>query len=89
MINEGARILEQGMARRSGDIDVIWIYGYGFPVWRGGPMFYADTIGLPYICDRLAALALQTGERQYEPAPLLARLAAEGRRFDSLENAAQ
>ena len=82
MINEGARILEEGVARRSGDIDVIWIYGFGFPVWRGGPMFYADTIGLPTICDRLAALALQTGERQYEPAPLLARLASEGRRFE-------
>ena len=46
MINEGARILEEGIALRSGDIDVIWIYGYGFPLWRGGPMFYADTVGL-------------------------------------------
>jgi 3-hydroxyacyl-CoA dehydrogenase len=85
MINEGARILEQGIASKSGDIDVIWIYGYGFPIWRGGPMFYADAIGLPYICDRLSALAAQSGDKHYEPAPLLVRLAAEGRRFDSLE----
>ncbi len=53
MINEGARILEEGIAQRSGDIDVIWVYGYGFPIWRGGPMYYADQVGLPYIRDRL------------------------------------
>ena len=56
MINEGARILEEGIAQRPGDIDVIWVYGYGFPVWRGGPMFYADTVGLPYIRDRLSGV---------------------------------
>jgi 3-hydroxyacyl-CoA dehydrogenase len=81
MINEGARILEEGIAQRSGDIDVIWIYGYGFPKWRGGPMFYADTIGLPYIRDRLAALARATGDKRHEPAPLLKQLAAEGSTF--------
>jgi 3-hydroxyacyl-CoA dehydrogenase len=81
MINEGARILEEGIAQRSGDIDVIWIYGYGFPKWRGGPMFYADTIGLAYIRDRLAALARATGDKRHEPAPLLKQLAAEGSTF--------
>jgi 3-hydroxyacyl-CoA dehydrogenase len=81
MINEGACILEEGIAQRPGDIDVIWVYGYGFPVWRGGPMFYADTIGLPYIRDRLAALAKATGDTRHEPAPLLAKLAAGGSTF--------
>jgi 3-hydroxyacyl-CoA dehydrogenase len=76
MINEGARILEEGIAQRPGDIDVIWIYGYGFPIWRGGPMFYADTVGLPYIRDRLAALAKATGDKRHEPSLLLAKLAA-------------
>jgi 3-hydroxyacyl-CoA dehydrogenase len=81
MINEGARILEEGIAQRPGDIDVIWVYGYGFPVWRGGPMFYADQVGLPAIRDRLAALAKSTGDTRHEPAALLARLAAEGSTF--------
>jgi len=76
MINEGARILEEGIAQRASDIDVIWVYGYGFPVWRGGPMFYADQIGLPYIRDRLTEFARQTGDPKHEPASLLARLAA-------------
>jgi 3-hydroxyacyl-CoA dehydrogenase len=81
MVNEGARILAEGIAQRPGDIDVIWIYGYGFPVWRGGPMFYADAIGLPYIRDRLAALATATGDKRHEPSPLLAKLAAENSTF--------
>lgn len=84
MINEGARILEEGIAQRASDIDVIWVYGYGFPVWRGGPMFYADEVGLPYIRDRLAEFARQTGDAKHEPAPLLARLAAAGDGFSSL-----
>ena len=53
MVNEGARILEEGIATRSGDIDVVWLYGYGFPAWRGGPMHWADTVGLKKIRDRL------------------------------------
>lgn len=81
MINEGARILEEGIAQRSGDIDVIWVYGYGFPRWRGGPMFYADTVGLAYIRDRLAELAKTSGDKRHEPAALLARLAAENSTF--------
>lgn len=87
MINEGARILEEGIALRPGDIDVIWIYGYGFPLWRGGPMFHADRIGLPYICDRLREFAKQAGDRRHEPAPLLNALASEGRGFGSLTKA--
>ena len=84
MINEGARILEEGIAVRPGDIDVIWVYGYGWPVWRGGPMFYADQVGLPTIRDRLASYAAHTGDASLEPAPLLARLAAANRGFGSL-----
>ncbi|HZB38151.1 MAG TPA: 3-hydroxyacyl-CoA dehydrogenase NAD-binding domain-containing protein [Beijerinckiaceae bacterium] len=81
MINEGARILEEGIAYRPGDIDVVWVYGYGWPVWRGGPMFYADQVGLGYIGDRLAHYAARSGDKALEPAPLLARLAREGRGF--------
>jgi len=83
MINEGARILREGIARRSGDIDVIWVYGYGFPVHRGGPMHYADGVGLPYICDWLAAFAHKTGDYRHRPAPLLEELAAAGKGFAS------
>ena len=84
MINEGARILEEGIAARPGDIDVIWLYGYGWPVWRGGPMFYADSVGLPYIRDRLAELARTSGDKRHEPAALLVRLADAGKGFGSL-----
>ena len=84
MINEGARILEEGIAQRPGDIDVIWVYGYGFPAWRGGLMYYADQVGLPYIRDRLTAFADQTAEKKHEPARLLVKLAAEGKGFGSL-----
>ena len=83
-INEGARILQEGVASRPGDIDVIWAYGYGFPVWRGGPMHHADTIGLGVIHDRLADRARRSGDASLEPAPLLARLAGEGLGFASL-----
>jgi 3-hydroxyacyl-CoA dehydrogenase len=85
MINEGARILDEGIAYRPGDIDVIWVYGYGWPVWRGGPMFYADQVGLPQIRDRLAFYAQRSRDPTLEPAPLLAKLAAEGRGFASFK----
>jgi 3-hydroxyacyl-CoA dehydrogenase len=81
MINEGARILAEGTARRSGDIDVIWVYGYGFPAHRGGPMHYADFVGLAHVRDRLAAFAERTRDDTLRPAPLLAKLAAEGKGF--------
>ena len=84
MINEGARILEEGIAMRPGDIDVVWVYGYGWPVWRGGPMFHADRQGLAQIAARLRAYSERIGDPMLAPAPLLARLAAEDKTFSSL-----
>jgi 3-hydroxyacyl-CoA dehydrogenase len=84
MINEGARILEERMAMRASDIDIIWIYGYGWPVWRGGPMFYADQVGLPQIRDRLAQYAATSPDKTLKPAPLLEKLAASGQGFAAL-----
>jgi 3-hydroxyacyl-CoA dehydrogenase len=84
MINEGARILEEGIATRSGDIDVIWVYGYGWPIWRGGPMYYADGLGLAHLRDRLTLYAERSGDESLRPAPLISRLAAENRGFASL-----
>src|SRR5579883_172689 len=81
MINEGAKILDEGIALRPSDIDVIWIYGYGWPIYRGGPMHYADQVGLKKIHDRLADFAQRFNEPALKPAPLLARLAAEGKGF--------
>jgi len=63
---------------------VIWVYGYGFPVHRGGPMHYADSVGLAYIRDRLTAFAAKTGDERHRPAPLLEELAAAGKGFASL-----
>jgi 3-hydroxyacyl-CoA dehydrogenase len=83
MINEGARILDEGIAARPGDIDVIWVYGYGWPVWRGGPMYYADGLGLAHIRDRLTFYADRSRDETLRPAPLLQRLAAEARGFAS------
>ena len=79
MVNEGAKILEEGKAIRASDIDVIWVYGYGWPVYRGGPMFWADQIGLKTIRDRLLAFEKQTGSDFWRPAPLLNKLADQGR----------
>jgi 3-hydroxyacyl-CoA dehydrogenase len=83
MVNEGARILEEGIAARPGDIDVIWVYGYGWPVWRGGPMYYADRLGLAHIRDRLTFYAERSGDETLRPATSISRLAAEGRGFAS------
>jgi 3-hydroxyacyl-CoA dehydrogenase len=83
MINEGARILEEGIAARPGDIDVIWVYGYGWPVWRGGPMYYADQLGLAQLRDRLTLYAQRSGDETLRPATRISRLAAEGRGFAS------
>ncbi len=80
MINEGAKILEEGKAIRASDIDVIWISGYNWPAYRGGPMFYADQIGLADVLARLQELEATAGP-QWKPAALLERLVAEGRRF--------
>ncbi len=80
MINEGAKILEEGHAYRASDIDIVWLNGYGWPAYRGGPMFYADTVGLPVVLERLRAFAA-TNEADFRPAALLERLAAEGKGF--------
>jgi 3-hydroxyacyl-CoA dehydrogenase len=85
MVNEGARILEEGVAARPGDIDVVWLHGYNWPAWQGGPMHYADARGLGEVADRLAGFAKASGDESLAPAPLLARLAAEGRTFASLK----
>jgi 3-hydroxyacyl-CoA dehydrogenase len=84
LINEGARALDEGYALRAADIDVIYTNGYGFPAWRGGPMFYADRVGLKRIHDRVSTFHRELGER-WAPAPLLARLAAEGTTFKELD----
>jgi 3-hydroxyacyl-CoA dehydrogenase len=84
LINEGARILEEGIALRAADIDIIYLHGYGFPAHRGGPMWYADTVGLKHVYERILAFHNQHGHH-WQPAPLLARLAAEGRTFSSLD----
>src|SRR5688572_14025840 len=80
LINEGARVLEEGVALRAADIDVIYVNGYGFPAYRGGPMFHADRVGLAKIHERVAAFHRELGPR-WAPAPLLARLAREGATF--------
>lgn len=84
MINEGARILEEKIAARPSDIDIVWLYGYGWPIYRGGPMFYADSVGLRHIADRLSFYAKQTNDPSLEPTALLKKLAAEGKTFASL-----
>lgn len=84
LINEGARVLADGGALRASDIDVVYASGYGFPAWRGGPMFYADRVGLREIHERIMDLRRMHGPR-WAPAPLLATLASEGRTFRELD----
>jgi len=84
MINEGARVLADGIALRASDLDVIYVNGYGFPAWRGGPMFYADRVGLATILTRVNAFHRELGDR-WSPAPLLERLVREGRTFRDLD----
>lgn len=84
MINEGAKILEEGIADRSLDIDVVWIFGYGFPAYRGGPMFWADQIGLDSILDTVKRFHDTLGGEQWKPAALLEQLVREGRKFGDL-----
>src|SRR6202023_2725007 len=80
LVNEGARLLEEGIALRAVDIDIIYLSGYGFPAHRGGPMWDADTVGLKKVYDRVCEFHKQHGEL-WEPAPLLKRLAEEGKGF--------
>ena len=82
LVNEGARILEEGIAQRASDIDMVYLAGYGFPVFRGGPMFYADTVGLPNVVMAMEKFARGNHGEAWKPAPLLARLATEGKTFN-------
>ena len=81
LINEGAKILEEGIAQRASDIDVVYIYGYAFPVAKGGPMHYADSVGLKNVYDKICELRDKYGEQYWSPAPLLKQLAEEGKTF--------
>jgi 3-hydroxyacyl-CoA dehydrogenase len=83
MINEGAKILEEKIAIRASDIDIVWINGYGWPVYRGGPMFYADTLGLSHVVAKLKEYAPKLGAG-FSISPLLEKLAATGKRFQDL-----
>ena len=79
VVNEGAKILEEGIARTAAEIDLAWIYGYGFPSWRGGPMYWADQLGLKSVLERIQSLDKK--HDYWEPAPLLVRLAESGKTF--------
>jgi 3-hydroxyacyl-CoA dehydrogenase len=83
LVNEGARILEEGIAARASDIDIVYLNGYGFPLHRGGPMLYADTVGLPNVVRTLRRFAAEPGaDASWQPAALLVKLADEGRTFN-------
>ena len=87
LINEGFRILEEGVALRAADIDVVWASGYGFPRYRGGPMFYAETLGLKNVLAGMEKYRMMFGPMHWEPAPLLAELARSGRSIADWERA--
>jgi 3-hydroxyacyl-CoA dehydrogenase len=83
LVNEGARIVDEGIAARASDIDVVYLNGYGYPLHRGGPMLYADTVGLPNVVRTLRRFAAEPGaDASWQPAPLLVRLADEGKNFN-------
>ena len=82
LVNEGAQILEEGIAMRASDIDMVYLTGYGFPLHRGGPMFYADTVGLPNVLGTIERLSRGRHGEAWKPAPLLVKLAAEGKGFN-------
>jgi 3-hydroxyacyl-CoA dehydrogenase len=79
LANEGFRILEEGIAQRPGDIDIVYLYGYGFPAWRGGPMHYAESVGLDKVLARIESFRECFGEDNWTPAPLLEKLVREGK----------
>jgi 3-hydroxyacyl-CoA dehydrogenase len=85
LVNEGAKLLREGIALRAVDIDIVYLNGYGFPAWRGGPMFYADTVGLSNVLARVTELEARHGSDLWSPAPLLTRLAQEGRTFSDFD----
>ena len=81
LINEGAKILEEGISQRPSDIDVVYVFGYAFPVAKGGPMFYADQVGLKNVYDKICEFRDRYGEQYWQPSPLLEQLAKEGKTF--------
>ncbi len=89
LINEGARILEEGIAQRPGDIDIVYVYGYAFPAAKGGPMFHADEIGLGTVYEGIQRFGRELGATYWQPAPLLAQLAASGSSFAQWDAARQ
>jgi 3-hydroxyacyl-CoA dehydrogenase len=84
LINEAARVLGEGFALRASDIDVMYVNGYGFPGWRGGPMFYADWLGLKHVVERISSFTAEFGER-WKVSPLLRQLAEAGKSFRSFD----
>jgi 3-hydroxyacyl-CoA dehydrogenase len=89
LVNEGASLLDEGIALRASDIDVVYLNGYGFPAWRGGPMFYADTIGLAAVLARIEEFRKRHGDDLWPPAPLLRRLAGSGSTFGEFDRQKQ
>ena len=83
MINEGAKILEEGKAIRPSDVDVVWVNGYGWPVYRGGPMWYGDQIGLDKVLAKMKEFQAQMGD-VFKPSALLEKLVAEGKKFGDM-----
>ena len=85
MINEGALILEEGIAQRSSDIDVVYVHGYGMPRYRGGPIQYGDEMGLANVVSSMEKYRARYGDTYWKPAPLLVKLAQEGKSFSDLD----
>ena len=85
LVNEGAKLLEEGVALRAADIDIVYLYGYGFPAWRGGPMFYADTVGLKNVLARIEEFKAEHGADLWEPALLLTQLADSRKTFEAFD----
>ena len=85
LVNEGARILEEGIAQRASDIDVVYRNGYGFPPYRGGPMYYADTMGLEKVVTRMEEFQRGYQGWSWEPAPLLREYARRGASLTSIQ----
>jgi 3-hydroxyacyl-CoA dehydrogenase len=81
MINEGAKILDEGIAMRASDIDVVYVYGYGWPIYRGGPMHYANSIGLGKVVEKLRHYQDITDDDFWTPSPYLVNLANSGKKF--------
>lgn len=90
LINEGARIVDEGIAQRSSDVDLVYLNGYGFPAYRGGPMFHGDSVGLTTVARALRRIAAERGADTafWTPAPLLARLARDGGTFSEFTGSA-